>query len=115
MDEVSVIRRTFTDDFFCKSKAKSIDLAAKCHGEEKEFRGFATISARAIRDLGSTVVDSRSVYLSHADIKHGFVVPRNEPLPSALNDRLDQMKDRAKFIPDPAPAKWRWFGDSLLF
>jgi len=113
-DEVSVVRKDYVDEQFCKDKAKDIDLGGRCRGEEKkEFRGFAVISTRIIRKFGSDVTDSRHVFVSHADIKHGFIVVRNEPLPSALNDRLDRLKDAAKFVPDPSPEKWGWIGPSL--
>lgn len=113
-DEISVIRKHYVSEQFCKDKAKAIDLIGRCRGEErKEFRGFAVISAQLTRQFGSDVVDSRHVYVAHADIKHGFLVARNEPLPSELNDRLDRLKAAAKFIPDPFPEKWKWVGSPL--
>jgi hypothetical protein len=113
-DEVSTIRRAFVSDQFCKDKALDIDLRGRCRGDEKkEFRGFAAISAKRIREFGSAIVDSREVFLCHADIRHGFIVARNEPLPSELNDRLDRLKDAARFIPDPSPRAWRWAGGGL--
>src|SRR5579863_5605567 len=100
-DEVSVIRKHYVDEQFCKDKAMAIDLLGRCRGEEeKEFRGFAVISAQLIRRFGSNLTDSRNVYVAHADIKHGFTVARNEPLPAQLNERLDRLKTEAKFIPD---------------
>ena len=116
-DEVSSIRKNFVDSQFCKDKAKDIELAEICRGAsvKKEFRGFAVITAQLIRDAGSNVTDSRHVFVGHADISHGHVAARAEPLPAWLNDRLDTLKDAAKFIPDPAPLKWRWAGPNLVF
>jgi hypothetical protein len=114
MDEVSVMRRAFVDDQFSKDKAKDIELSGACkRGDMKEFRGFAVISAAQIRQCGSMVVDSRHVYLTHADIIHGFVPVKNEPLPAWLNDRLDGLKELARFTPDPDPNRWRWIGPAL--
>jgi hypothetical protein len=114
IDEISAIRKNFVDEQFCKAHAKDIDLFGSCRSnEKKEFRGFAVISAKQIRDSGSEVVDSRQVFVAHADIKHGYVAARHEPLPPWLNDRLDRLKDLAKFIPDPYPKKWRWNGPAL--
>ena len=115
MDEISVIRRHYVDDQFCKDKAMSIDLLGRCRGEgRKEFRGFAIISAKAIRKYGSDVVDSRNVYLAHADIRHGVVTAKHEPLPAELNDRLDQLKKAAKFVSDPFPQRWKWASQQLI-
>jgi hypothetical protein len=113
-DEISVIRRKFVTDQFCKDKAMDIDLYGQCRGaDRKEFRGFAVISAKEIRQFGSDVQDSREVYVSHADIKHGFVVLRHEPFPAELNARLDKLKAAARFIPDPSPTRWKWMGKPL--
>jgi len=114
MDEVSAIRKNYVDEQFCKDKAKEIDLMGECRSSEnKEFRGFAVISANQIRQLGSNVVDSRHVFVAHADISHGHIVVKNEPLPAWLNDRLDRLKNLAKFIPDPSPRSWKWKGQRL--
>ena len=64
-DEVSVIRKTFVDEQFCKDKAKDIELAAICRDEDdKAFRGFAVISAQAIRDRKSTRLNSSHIQKS---------------------------------------------------
>jgi hypothetical protein len=114
-DEVSVIRRTYVSDQFCKDKAKDIELSGLCRGEgRKEFQGFTIITALKIRELGSQIVDSRSEYVGHAHISHGFVVQRDEPLPPQLNERLDALKKAAKYIADPLPRKWGWTGPPLI-
>ncbi len=104
------------DSQFCKDKALEIALWGICRSrEKKEFRGFAVITADQIRNAGSNVTDSRHVFVGHADISHGYVAARGEALPAWLNDRLDTLKDSAKFIPDPAPRRWRWTGPQLDF
>ncbi|MGO9930432.1 MAG: hypothetical protein ACLPV8_01240 [Steroidobacteraceae bacterium] len=114
-DEVSVIRRNYTDNQFCKDKAKEIELLAKCKGEsKKDFRGFAVITAKLIENSGSKIIDSRSEYAGHAHISHGFVVERNEPARAEVNERLDALKKAAIFIADPFPDKWCWKGASLI-
>ena len=114
IDEVSIIRRTYVDDQFCKDKAKELELLARCNGEErKDFRGFAVISAAAIRKAGSEVLDSRSEYVGHAHISHGFIVERHEPPRAEVNERLDTLKRAATFIPDPHPQSWHWDGPPL--
>jgi hypothetical protein len=114
-DEVSVIRRNYCLDQFCKDKAKEIELLAKCKGDgKKEFQGFAVISAGAIKIAGSKVLDSRSEYVCHAHIAHGFVVEKNEPARAEVNERLDALKKAAILIEDPFPNKWRWAGPPLM-
>jgi len=114
MDEVSTIRKNYVGSQFCKDKAKGIELNGKCQSEDtKDFRGFASISADEIYKAGSNIRDSRHVYVAHADITHGYTAKRGESLPSWLNDRLDRLRDSAKFIPDPAPTKWRWVGQEI--
>lgn len=96
----------------------SIELSARCRKKDPkqipQFRGFAVITAKAIRDHGSEIVDSRHVYLAHADIKHGVVFAKHEPYPAELNDRLDQLKDAARFVSEPVPQRWKWAGQQLV-
>jgi hypothetical protein len=114
LDEVSVIRRDFVGDNFCKTIASEIELLARLRGNDRMcFRGFAVISAGSIRQLGSNVIDSRSEFLGHADIVHGYQPVKNEPFPSWLNDRLDQMTDMAKYVSDPRPGAFLWHGRPL--
>jgi hypothetical protein len=109
-DEVSVIRQSYVTAAECKLRAKAIESSEQAKGIQKTYIGFALITAKAIRENGSDVVDSRHVFLGHADIVHGFVPKPNEPLPPDVMERLDKLAKAARFVRDPAPDVRYWFG-----
>jgi hypothetical protein len=66
-----------------------------------------------VRVRGSQVVDSREEYLGHADVKHGIVKRRNEPIEpperrKEYEDRLRALVAAAKYVEDPSPQSWAW-------
>ena len=73
-NDVSVNRLRALSPAACKQRAKAILSPG-------EFMGFAVLSARAVRDCASEVVDSRNVYLGHADIVHEVILHKGEPAP----------------------------------
>lgn len=91
----------------CKEKARKIA------GKNKVYKGFAIITAEAVRKNKSDVVDSRKppMYLGHADIVHDVVLKRDEPAPPEFNRRLSQMAKAATFYPDPDPGAKQWTGE----
>ena len=108
-DGVSVIRQTHMGSDFCKEKALSLHRS-----EISEYQGLAVIKANKIREIGSTVEDSRDVYCGHADIAHGVVVKPNEPADSDMNhfitERLSTLVNSTIYLPDPNPSESRWTG-----
>jgi hypothetical protein len=109
VDEVSVMRHTHMSSDSCKSKAKEI-AAADVHNP---YVGFAAISVASVRNVGSEVTDSRQEFCGHADISHGVVVPKEEPLKPELSLRLRDLKDKAKLLMDPAPENDAWTGEAI--
>lgn len=105
-DEVSVIRATYKDADFCKSKGREA-------AGEKEYVGLAVLTASQIRRAGSEVHDSRSEYCGHAHISHGIIERPHEPLPPELNTRLETLRDCAIFYLDPQPQTSGWNGPAL--
>ena len=81
------MRHKFLGSDFCKAKAKELT------GPGKVYEGLAVLSAFQIRSTGCDVVDSRHVYLGHADIKIGIDVPAGEPPPA---EQLVVIQDRRK-------------------
>lgn len=88
-DEVSTMRADWIGSDACKQHAK--DLEDPSH--QKIYRGLAILSARQIRKSGAGIVDTREVFQGHADIKHGIVAPKGDPLPA---EQLKQLRDRIK-------------------
>ena len=110
-DEVSVIRHSYMGTAFCKCKAQEIEA------KNKTYQGFAVLKALHIRSIGSDVIDSRDLFLGHADIHHGIIVEPNEPPESRqammLNERLRSLAQVAVFYSDPSPDAEQWLGDDL--
>ncbi|WP_295990878.1 hypothetical protein [Rugamonas sp.] len=105
-DEVSVNRGRYVACWLAKAYAKRwVQLPADV--PPKMYTGLALISARAIRRLGSEVVDTREEYMGHADLKHGLVRSRGEALAPDLrkkyDERLKQMAAEATYLKDQAP------------
>jgi len=113
-DDVSVIRHIHKGSDFCKEKA--LEIAGKT--VNKQFKGFAVLTASKIRGVGAQVSDSRQYYCGHAHISYGFVAPpRDEPQQSTTNMALLKMTrailDAAKYYEDPDPSVLAWTGPPL--
>jgi hypothetical protein len=113
-DEVSVIRGDFVSPDLCKSTGKALADPAN----RKVYEGLATIATGAVRLCGADVVDSRVVFLGHADIKHGYQAVDNEPGPAhliaAIRERCKAMLVHARFITDPNCESDTWNGPLLV-
>ena len=113
-DEVSVMRHTYLGSDFCKAKARELINAS----ENKTYKGFAVLSALKIRATGCDVIDSRHVYLGHADIKLGIIATADEPLPAEQLSRLHSLRkallDCAHYIEDPDPDAEKWTGLPII-
>lgn len=104
--DVSVNRLVALSPDTCKARARAITNPGT-------FRGFAVIAALTVRQCGSDVVDSRELYLGHADITHDTVLQKNEPAPPEFNARLKRMVTGASYCPDPAPETETWSGQDI--
>jgi hypothetical protein len=62
----------------CKRHAKDLENP----DEGKIYKGLAILSTQQIRQSGGTLIDTRKVFLGHADIHHDIVPRRGEPLPA---------------------------------
>ena len=105
--DVSVNRLLALDANACKARSRDIGLAG-------DFVGFAVLTAGVVRQCGSDVVDSRELYLGHADILHDQILPPGEPPPPEFNERLQRMAAAARYYPDPAPATAGWTGEDFV-
>ena len=112
-DEVSVMRVSWIGADACKRHAKDLEDPE----EGKIYKGLAILSARQIRQSGATLIDTREVFQGHADICHGIVPRRGEPLPAdqlkTLRDRVKTLATLANYYPDPDPAAEGWRGPAL--
>lgn len=108
-DEVSVVRQTHMGSDFCKQKGLSIQKLSIT-----EYSGLAFVKAKAIKDCGSSVRDSREEYCGHAHISHGVVLEPNEPPQSDLNrfitERCRNILKATVYYPDPDPIAPIWTG-----
>ncbi len=95
--DVSVNRLIALNASACKTRSRAIGLSG-------DFSGFAVLSAGAVRKCGSDVIDSRHLYLGHADIMHDQVLPKGEPPPPEFNERLKRLVEAARYFPDPQSA-----------
>jgi hypothetical protein len=112
-DEVSVIRNTYKDATFCKTKAQ--ELAAK---SGIEYVGLAVLVVQGVRAAGSEVHDSREEFCGHAHISHGIMPGTpNEPLPPVdnltLDKRVEVLCSIARYLRDPEPQAGEWTGPEL--
>ena len=101
--DVSVNRLLALDANACKVRSLAIAISGT-------FAGFAVLTAKTVRQCGSEVVDSREQYLGHADIIHDQILPKGEPPPPEVNERLKRMAGAAQYFPDPAPDIGTWTG-----
>lgn len=116
-DEVSVIRQSYMGTQFCKRKAKEIEAEIRKQDQNKKYRGFAVLQASQIRSVKSEVIDSREQFLGHADIKHGVILERDEPLQSEakmnLDERLKTLVSLTNYFQDQNPDEENWSGNEL--
>ena len=114
-DEVSVMRGSWIGADACKRQAKSLENPS----QRKIYRGLAVLSAAQIRKSGAKIVDTRERFEGHADIKHGIVPSRGEPLPpeqlQILRDRAKALAELANYYPDPDPPSLNWRGPKLSY
>src|SRR5262245_7237964 len=110
---ISVMRQLMGDDF-CKNKGAHI---AK-ESPNQTYIGLLTIKAAAIREVGSSVTDSREEWLGHADLDHGFSsMPAHEPGSAAeferMTERCQALKKASIFHKDKSPEVAGWAGPPL--
>lgn len=108
-DDVSVLRHDYVGADFCKTHAKS--LANEQQG--KIYKGLSFFNRAAVQYAGADIVDSRSEFLGHADIKHTQKAPpKGHPRDSAelmaLVDVCKAIVKKAIYLPDPNPADDKW-------
>jgi hypothetical protein len=112
-DEVSVIRHTYKDANFCKTKAQSLVASSGI-----EYVGLAVLVVQRVRAAGSEVHDSREEFCGHAHISHGIMPGTpNEPLSPEDNLKLDKRVEVlcsiAHYHKDPEPQTGEWTGPEL--
>jgi hypothetical protein len=110
-DEVSTSRQPYVPPTVAKMWAKL--FVQRLHdATPKRYMGLAFVDVSRIRGAGSDVVDTRGEYLGHADIQHGIVVLKGEPLPPQqklmLDKRLDVIVAAARYVRDKAPDSITW-------
>ena len=105
--DVSVNRLRALDAGACKARSRAIRNPGR-------FKGFAVIVAEDIRACGSEIVDSRELYIGHADIIHPIALVKGVPAPPEFNQRLKQMAQRTSYFPDPDPESDGWAGEELV-
>lgn len=114
VDEVSVSRGPHVPCWIAKAYAK-FRVQRPLDSTPKLYRGLAFIPVETIREVGVDIIDSRSEYLGHADIKYGVVQDKAVALPPEVRFRLDQqaqaLADSATFVRDPDPESWKWSGN----
>lgn len=114
-DEVSVMRANWIGADACKSRAKTLENL----NEHKVYRGLAILSVSQTRQSGAGIIDTREIFEGHADIRHGIIEKRGEPLPpeelKKLRDRCKALAALANYYPDPDPASEPWTGPPLHY
>lgn len=112
-DAVSVIRADFMGADFCKRHGQA--LADPSTG--KFYEGLAAFRAGSARASEMDVIDSRSEYVGHADLKHGFSSEIGEPRSPEITDKIVRqckaLLAQTQFFTDPDPLSDRWIGATL--
>jgi hypothetical protein len=106
-DQVSVSRRRWISPWLAKFVAKA-RIENSQLTPPKLYTGLAFVSAAVVRSKGSDVVDSRSEYLGHADIRNQVAGQQiGEALPAQVakivNKRAKDIADASNYVPDPKP------------
>jgi hypothetical protein len=114
-DEVSTMRADWIGPHACEQHARNLENPL----EKKVYKGLAILSAGEIRELGAIIIDSREEFEGHADIKHGIIQRRGEPLPpeqlKILRDREKALATLANYFADPDPQNVNWTGPALRY
>jgi hypothetical protein len=114
-DEISVMRASWIGADACKRHAKTLENLS----EGKVYKGLAILSAQQIRQSGAELIDTRNVFEGHADIRHGIIQRRGEPLPPEqlmkLRGRAKALASIANYFPDPDPTTLSWSGPCLRY
>jgi hypothetical protein len=114
-DEVSSMRADWIGADACQQHAKALENPT----EHKVYKGLAVLSAMQIRQLGAAIIDTREEFAGHADLKHGIIQRRGEPLPAEqlkiLRDREKALSKIANYFPDPDPESGNWTGPPLRY
>lgn len=112
-DRVSVMRHDWIGTEACRRHAKALSNPEK----NKVYRGLAVMSASQIRNTKADVFDSRELFDGHADIRHGFIVKRGDPLPPkdilTMRERNKKLAKIAAYYPDPDLSAGCWLGQPL--
>lgn len=107
------MRGSFFSDSECKLVTKLIVATP-----DRRLNGFAVISVAGVRACNAEIVDTRSQYLGHADLRIGIARRKGEVLPPAekllYDERLEALHKSCKYIPDPNPDDFRWHGAPLV-
>lgn len=116
--EISVIRHDFTGSDFCKLHGKT-KVQKLTSPNSRIYTGLAATKARAFREEGGNVYDTREQFLGHADACIGIVRPDTPEPPEpevlhALNRRIDALLSRTSYFPDPEPQEDKWVGDEVI-
>ena len=111
-DEVSVSRHSWVEKSIAKIYAK-VRIQDRFLERPKYYKGLAFVTAKAVRDQTSKVLDSRSEYLGHADIVHGFKSPSpgeamDPKIKKALKDRAKLIAKATRYIADTKPKSILW-------
>jgi hypothetical protein len=106
------MRHAYMGSDGCKAKALDIEIA----NGNGMYRGFAVVTASAVRAIGSEVHDSRTEYCGHAHVSHGIIIHERDATNSRDLERLDErliaLMGYVKFYPDEDRSP-RWTGVPL--
>lgn len=83
-------------------------LSIAMQNEQKNFRGFATLTAADARSQDLDIIDSREIYYGHADIIFPITLTKGEPAPAEYNIALQMLVDLANYTKDPFPGEDYW-------
>ena len=104
-DDLSVMRHNYLGTEGCREKSKQI-----C---KEDYVGMASLLVSAVREIGSNVVDTREVFLGHADMPHGYVFVPNEPPPPEIALKIKEIVAHAVLHLDPDVKAATWTGANL--
>ena len=99
------MRHDYLGSEFCREKSKEICKEA--------YAGMASLLVRTVRRIGSDVVDTREVFLGHADMPHGYVFVPNEPPPPEIALKIKELVAHAVLHLDPDADAATWTGADL--